>query len=52
MLTSYYYNKQINRYIVQFANVFAGLSVRTGKGADGSIFISDFNKDIHTCDGE
>jgi hypothetical protein len=37
MLTSYYYNKQINRYIVQFANVFAGLGVHTGKGADGNI---------------
>ena len=36
-ITSYYYNKQINRYILQFANVFAGLSVRTGKGADGQI---------------
>lgn len=36
-ITSYYYNKQINRYILQFANIFAGLSVRTGKGSDGQI---------------
>jgi len=36
-LTSYYYNKQITQYILQFANIFAGLKVRTGKGADGEI---------------
>lgn len=36
-ITSYYYNKQINRYILQFANVFAGLMVKTGKGGDGTV---------------
>jgi hypothetical protein len=37
MLTSYYYNKQIKQYILQTANIFTGLIVKTGKGADGNI---------------
>lgn len=37
MLTGYYYNKQINQYIKQFANVFAGVKAMTGKGSDGTI---------------
>ncbi len=34
-ITSYYYNKQINKYILQFANIFAGICVKTGKNANG-----------------
>jgi hypothetical protein len=37
MLTSYYYNKQIKNYILQFANIFSGLIVKTGKDANGEI---------------
>jgi hypothetical protein len=37
MIHDYYYNQQIRSYIVQVANVFAGLEVRTGKGANGQI---------------
>jgi len=41
MLTTYYYNKQIKQYILQFANVFAGLTIKTGKGADGQVTTMD-----------
>ncbi len=37
MINSYYYNSQIKTYIRQFSNVFAGMQVHTGKGADGTI---------------
>lgn len=37
MINVYYYNKQLKNYIIQFANIFAGLGVKTGKGEDGTI---------------
>lgn len=36
MITSYYYNNQLRTYIQQFASVFAGLHVQTGRGEDGN----------------
>lgn len=35
MIHNYYYNEQIRKYIVQFASIFAGMHVKTGKGEDG-----------------
>lgn len=37
MIENYYYNKQIKRWILQFANIFAGMKVMTGKDANGNI---------------
>ena len=37
MLDNYYYDKQLRSYILQFASVFAGLQVHTGKGENGMI---------------
>lgn len=37
MITNYYYNQQIRSYIVQMINIFSGLEVRTGKGANGEV---------------
>jgi hypothetical protein len=36
-ISNYYYDKQLMRYIVQFMEIFKGLSVRTGKRGDGEI---------------
>ncbi len=35
-ITHYYYNEQIKKWILQFANIFSGLTVKTGKGAAGA----------------
>lgn len=37
MITNYYYNEQLRKYILQFAAIFAGMHVATGKGEDGEI---------------
>lgn len=37
MIANYYYNAQLKTYIRQFANIFTGLQVYTGKGADGEV---------------
>jgi hypothetical protein len=37
MLDNYFYDKQLRHYILQFAAVFAGLQVYTGKGQDGNV---------------
>lgn len=37
MIRHYYYNKQIKKFIVGFANIFAGLTVRTGQDGCGDI---------------
>ena len=37
MIRSYYYNRQTKKYILGFANVFAGLQVQTGKDVLGNI---------------
>lgn len=37
MITGYFYQGQLRRYVVQFAAIFAGLMVKTGKGRDGEI---------------
>lgn len=34
MIKTYFYNKQLKKFILGFANVFAGLRVRTGQQAD------------------
>jgi hypothetical protein len=36
MINNYYYNNQLRTYIQQFASVFTGLRVKTGKGKDGA----------------
>jgi hypothetical protein len=36
-INSYYYAQQFKNYIMQFANIFAGMQVMTGKNADGVI---------------
>ena len=36
MIKNYFYNKQLKKYIIGFANIFAGLIVRTGKDAEGN----------------
>lgn len=36
MITTYYYDQQIKRYLTQFMAIFAGMNVVTGKGADGT----------------
>jgi hypothetical protein len=30
----FYYNEQLKKWIVQFANIFAGLQIKTGKQSD------------------
>lgn len=37
MLDNYFYDRQLRGYILQFASVFAGLQVHTGKGQDGVV---------------
>lgn len=37
MIRHFYYNNQIKKYIVGFANIFAGLRVQTGKDACGEV---------------
>ena len=37
MIKQYYYNQQIKSYIMAFANIFTGLTVKTGKGGCGEI---------------
>lgn len=37
MIRHYYYNQQLKKFIVGFANVFTGLKVRTGKDGCGEI---------------
>lgn len=37
MITGYFYQQQLKRYIIQFAAIFAGLKIKTGKGKDGQI---------------
>jgi hypothetical protein len=36
-IKNYYYNQQLKKFIIGFANVFTGLTVKTGQGADGTI---------------
>jgi hypothetical protein len=36
MINTYYFNSQFARYIVQFMNIFNGLTVMTGKAANGT----------------
>lgn len=36
MITNYYYNEQIRRYLLQFCAIFSGMQVRTGKGESGT----------------
>jgi hypothetical protein len=36
MIDTYYYDKQIKKWILQFTNIFVGMQVQTGKGADGN----------------
>lgn len=36
MIDNYYYDRQIKQWILQFSNIFAGMKVQTGKGADGN----------------
>jgi len=35
MITDYFYNSQLRTYLLQFANIFAGLQVKTGVGECG-----------------
>lgn len=35
MISDYFYDEQIRRYLLQFANIFVGLTIKTGRGADG-----------------
>lgn len=37
MISAYYYNKQLKKYILGFANIFTGLEVKTGQGEDGMV---------------
>ena len=37
MIDSYFYDAQMRKYVVQFANIFTNMGVRTGRGADGMI---------------
>jgi hypothetical protein len=37
MIRHYYYNQQLKKFIVGFANIFTGLKVRTGKDGCGEI---------------
>lgn len=41
MIRTYYYNQQLKKFMIGFANVFTGLTVRTGKNGDGEISIVD-----------
>jgi hypothetical protein len=36
-IDNYYYNEQIEKYIVQFMSIFTGMSIHTGIGATGEI---------------
>jgi hypothetical protein len=36
-IDNYYYDEQIQRYIMQFMAIFTEMSIRTGKGGDGEI---------------
>lgn len=36
-IKNYWYDKQLRSYLLQFCAIFQGLSVATGKGADGNI---------------
>lgn len=44
MIRSYFYNSQLKKFIIGFANIFSGLQVRTGK--DGCGEISEINVPI------
>ena len=37
MIDTYYFNSQLSRYIIQFMNIFGGMTVMTGKREDGEI---------------
>ena len=37
MIKGYYYNKQIKTAVMAFANIFAGLTVRTGLNGCGEV---------------
>lgn len=37
MIRNYFFNNQLKKFIVGFANIFAGLEVITGKGEDGNV---------------
>ena len=41
MIKTYYYNRQLKKFIVGFANVFAGMQVQSGYDADGNIITMD-----------
>lgn len=45
MIDAYYSDQQIRKFQIQFAAIFQGLQVKTGKGADGTI--STINVPIH-----
>jgi hypothetical protein len=36
MIKNYFYDEQIRTYLLQFCQIFVGLTVETGKGADGT----------------
>ena len=37
MINNYYFNNQLSRYIIQFMNIFSGMTVMTGKGETGDV---------------
>jgi hypothetical protein len=41
MIDTYYYDKQIKKWILQFTNIFVGMQVQTGRGADGKVELLD-----------
>jgi hypothetical protein len=41
MIRHYWYDQQIKKYIIGFANIFTGLQVTTGKDASGNIITLD-----------
>ena len=41
MIDTYYYDNQIKKWILQFANIFAGMQVKTRMGEDGTVEFID-----------
>lgn len=37
MITNYYYNEQLKKYLIQFMAIFVGMDVQTGKAKDGEV---------------
>ncbi len=36
-IDNYYYDEQIEKYIIQFMSIFSGMTIHTGKGSDGTV---------------